>query len=170
MRADQESTRRFHQRRSSAVETPTVLRLLASGFGFRPHRSLGCKGERSFNPPESPRFRVGGDPNKPQSCKYDNSTIVRFNHCSLDFDRVRANCAGGLRPMAERWPESKFLEDTIGHAIVASDEPDRKSHAGSHSRRRPGPFERFRFCRRNHRCIGQSCWHVQERSLRPFQV
>src|SRR4029077_19058383 len=50
-RADQESTRRFHQRRSSAVETPAVLRLLAYGFGFRPHRSLGCKGDRSFTPP-----------------------------------------------------------------------------------------------------------------------
>jgi hypothetical protein len=107
MRADQESTRRFHQRRSSAVETPTVLRLLASGFGFRPHRSLGCKGERSFNPPESPRFRVGGDPNKPQSCKYGNSTMVRWNHCSR-FRSVPSYCAGGLRPMAERWPESKF--------------------------------------------------------------
>ena len=98
MRADQESTRRFHQRRSSAVETPTVLKLLASGFGFRPHRSLGCKGERSFNPPESPRFRVGGDPNKPQSCKYDNSTIVRFHHCSR-FRSVPSYCPGGLRPM-----------------------------------------------------------------------
>jgi hypothetical protein len=89
------------------LETPTVLRLLASGFGFRPHRSLGCKGDRSFNPPESPRFRVGGDPNKPQSCKYDKSTIVRFDHCSR-FRSVPSYCAGGLRPMAERWPESKF--------------------------------------------------------------
>src|SRR5260370_22694539 len=47
MRADQEATRRFHQRRSSAVETPTVLRLLASGFGFRPHRSAW---NRSIHP------------------------------------------------------------------------------------------------------------------------
>src|SRR5260370_38239041 len=97
MRADQESTRRFHQRRSSAVETPTVLRLLASGFGFRPHRSLGGKGERSFNPPESPRFRVGGDPNKPQSCKYDNSKIVPFNHSSR-FLSVPSYWRGNSRP------------------------------------------------------------------------
>src|SRR5258705_13655677 len=55
---------------------------LRLGWDFGRTDRLGVKGERSFNPPESPRFRVGGDANKPQSCKYDNSTIVRYNHCS----------------------------------------------------------------------------------------
>ena len=86
MRADQESTRRFHQRRSSAVETPTVLRLLASGFGFRPHSSLECNGERSFNPPESPRFRVEA------GLSHANMIIARsfVTIIALDSDRFRA--------------------------------------------------------------------------------
>src|SRR5258707_8724467 len=82
-----------------------------------------------------------------------NSTIGRSYQigkmgCEWIRSRLDDSISGVPVARIEIW------KDTIGHAIVASDEPDRKRHAGSHSRRRPGPFERFRFCRRNHRCIG----------------
>src|SRR5258708_18191337 len=66
--------------------------------------------------------------------------------------------------------ENFLMEEMTGRAIIASDESDRTSYTGPYSRHRSESFEYFRLCRSDHRHIGQPCRHVQERSLRPFQI
>src|SRR5277367_4020230 len=66
--------------------------------------------------------------------------------------------------------ENFLVEEMTGRAIMASDESDRTSYTGPYSRHRSESFEYFRLWRSDHRHIGQPSRHVQERSLRPFQI